>query len=78
VLGSNISGFEKLVHYLSVEHIAPKITLYGILFDVRVSSKMEKKIQPTSNFICIASSYKNKNVCNLCSLWVCTQSWVIE
>jgi hypothetical protein len=43
VLGSNISGFGKLVHYLSVEHMAPKITLYGILFHVRVSSKMEKK-----------------------------------
>ena len=40
--------------------MAPKITLYGILLDVRVSSKMEKKIQPTSNFICIASPYKTK------------------
>jgi hypothetical protein len=53
VLGSNTSGYGKLVHYLSVENMTPNMTLYGmmIFFYVRVSSKNGKKITPTSNFI---------------------------
>ena len=71
VIGSNTSGYGKLVHYLS----ASNMTLYGMmLLYVRVlSSKKGKEILPTSNFIYITSPYEIKNVFNLFFYWLGTQ-----